>query len=73
MDKNEIKKALYKDGGDIASFQKIKGGNAYYIAGTLIGEEVVQVNFVIPISDMGGAEFLSEMPAKNLARWIETE
>lgn len=67
MNKNEIKKALYRD-KPIASFVKIKNGNAYYLASLY---ECDVVWFKIPVSDMGTAEFLLMMDAKHLIRWIQ--
>ena len=64
--KNEIKKALYKE-KPIAKFQMIRMGSAYYKTETSLGD----VNFVIPTNDMGEADFLPEMDAKLLIRWIE--
>jgi hypothetical protein len=40
---------------------------AYYVTETSLGE----IKFVIPVSDMGEADFLPEMDAKLLIRWIE--
>jgi len=65
MEKNEIKKALYKT-KPLASFTKIKNGNAYYVAS--IEDEAIF--FEIPVNDMGDAEFLMLMDAKLLIRWI---
>lgn len=66
-DKNEIKKAIYKDKPP-AIFLKIQSGHAYYSA-TLKNEKIVM--FDIPVSDMGNASFESVMDAKLLNRWID--
>lgn len=63
---NEIKKILYKE-KPIAKFKMIRMEFAYYVTETSLGE----VKFVIPVSDMGEADFLPEMDAKLLIRWIE--
>ena len=61
----EIKKDLYKDKPK-AKFEFIRKGIAYYTA--MSGRETVV--FKIPISDMGDADFLPEMDAQHLNRWI---
>ena len=65
MEKNEIKKALYKQKPQ-ARFTMIRKGNAHYYADL----EEMRVHFEIPVSDMGDADFLIEMDAKLLIRWI---
>lgn len=70
MNKNEIKKSLYKQNPK-ASLSYIRKGNAYY---TSTIEDVTEgrkfVQFEIPIADMGDADFFPEMEAKFLIRWI---
>jgi hypothetical protein len=74
MEKNEIKKALYKQ-NPIAKLDYIRKGNAYYYTyvnkhfddGTF---ESHDVRFEIPINDMGDADFGAEMESKLLQRWI---
>ena len=70
MEKNEIKKALYKQNPK-AQFDYIRKGNAYYNA---VVEDAdsgsVFVKFEIPVDDMGDADFHSEMDSKLLQRWI---
>lgn len=63
---NEIKKVLYKE-KPIAKFKMIRMEFAYYVTETSLGE----IKFVIPVGDMGEADFLPEMDAKLLIRWIE--
>lgn len=67
MNKNEIKKALYRQ-KPIASFMKIKNGCAYYVASI---EEDDAIIFKIPVNDMGDAEFTLMMDAKLLIRWLQ--
>lgn len=64
--KNELKKLIYKE-KPVAYFKMIRLENAYYKSMTSLGE----VNFAIPVSDMGDADFLPEMDAKLLLRWLE--
>lgn len=65
MEKNEIKKALYKQ-SPLATFSKIRKGNAYYVADL----ENKNLLFEIPIVDMGDADFFPDMEAKLLIRWL---
>ena len=70
MNKNEIKKALYKQ-KPMAQFGLIRIGVAYYSTMVLDGNsEPVYINFEIPVEDMGDADFEAEMEAKLLNRWI---
>jgi hypothetical protein len=66
MEKNDIKKALYKQ-NTTAHLTSIQSGIAYYK--TNIEEGFVR--FEVPVSDMGDAAFFTEMPAKLLIRWIK--
>jgi hypothetical protein len=63
MDKNEIKKLLYK-GDYYAKLDYIRKGIAYYALKELL------VAFQIPVSDMGEADFFPSMEAKLLIRWL---
>lgn len=65
MTKNEIKKALYKQKPE-AHFRFIRKGVAYYYADL----EEMRVNFEIPVSDMGDADFTPTMEGKLLIRWL---
>jgi hypothetical protein len=70
MEKNEIKKALYKQNPK-AQFDYIRKGNAYY--NTVVEDAdsgSVFVKFEIPVDDMGDADFFAEMESKLLQRWI---
>lgn len=66
MEKNEVKKALYKQNPK-ATFNFIRKGVAYY---TTEINETFQIFFEIPVIDMGDADFESTMDAKLLIRWI---
>lgn len=70
MEKNEIKKLLYKQNPK-AEFLHIRKRKAYYQS---IVEDVmrgsVYVLFEIPVDDMGDADFLPLMEGKLLIRWI---
>lgn len=70
MTKNEIKKALYKQ-KPLAEFSYIKSGNAYYI--TNIVHDLIhhQIDFEIPVTDMGEAVFYCNIEAALLNRWIK--
>lgn len=68
MNKIEIKKALYKEKPE-ANLRYIRMGVAYYYA-DLTSE---RVEFEIPVSDMGDADFKPRMDAKLLNRWIVNE
>jgi hypothetical protein len=63
--KNEIKKALYKQKPK-ARLRFIRKGVAYYYADL----EEERVNFEVPVDDMGDADFNVEMEGKLLIRWI---
>jgi len=65
MNKNEIKKIIYKN-KPIAYFDKIRIGIAYYE--TVINN--LKIYFEIPVNDMGDADFYKEMDAKLLLRWV---
>lgn len=73
MNITEIKKQLYLQKPQ-ATFKYIRKGNAYYTAliklEQLDGIKYNQINFEIPISDMGDADFTPTMDAKLLNRWI---
>ena len=69
MEKNEIKKALYKQNPE-ANFQMIRKGVAYYAATIEEDGYENEVRFEIPVSDMGDSDFLLYMQAKLLIRWI---
>lgn len=70
MEKNEIKKALYKQNPK-AVFKLIRKEVAYY--STIIESEnyePVEIRFEVPVSDMGDADFEYLMDSKYMIRWI---
>jgi hypothetical protein len=67
MEKNEIKKALYKENPQ-AVLKHIRKGVVYYSAHIASTDQVIQ--FEVPVDDMGDADFLSNMDGKLLIRWI---
>jgi hypothetical protein len=70
MEKNEIKKLLYRQNPK-ATFDYIRKGHAYYT--TTVDDPTEGCKFVkfeIPVSDMGDADFFDKMDAKHLIRWI---
>lgn len=67
MEKNEVKKDLYKE-DPVAILERIVGGVAYYKTHILSG--AYDVLFAVPVGDMGEASFYREMSAKLLIRYI---
>jgi hypothetical protein len=67
MEKNEIKKLLYKEKQD-ADFKFIHDKHAVYAVD--VNGEIV--NFIIPMDDMGTAVFTPKMEARYLIRWMKT-
>jgi hypothetical protein len=65
MEKNELKKLLYLN-KPTAYLLYIRKGSAYYKCNV----NDIEIMFDIPVTDMGDADFLPEMEAKLLARWI---
>lgn len=66
MEKNEIKKALYRQ-KPTAFFNYIRKGSAYYHA-EVDGKNVW---FEVPVNDMGDADFGATMQAHLLIRWVQ--
>ena len=69
MTTNVIKKLVYKQ-KPTADLEMIRGGNLYYNA-LLTSMEDIQ--FIVPISDIGTTDFFPEMEAKHLLRWLVNE
>lgn len=67
MELNDIKKLLYKE-KPLAHLRYIRKGVAYY--GSIFSNDTIEVNFDVPVEDMGDADFLPVMDAKLLARYI---
>lgn len=68
-----VKKVLYRQ-KPIATFSKISHGILYYTCTIDEGEEEERdVNFEIPINEVGNSEFDCDMPAQLLIRWINYE
>lgn len=65
MTLTEIKKELYKQKPD-AHLRYIRKGIAYYYSD--LNEK--RVNFEVPVSDMGDADFGPTMEGKLLIRWL---
>lgn len=65
MTKNDLKKYLLKN-KPTASINYIRKGSAYYI--TIVEEKII--TFQVPVDDMGDADFLPDMPAQLLIRWL---
>ena len=67
MEINDIKKYLYKV-KPMAKLLYIRKGSAYYEAP---GPEK-EFLFKVPVEDMGDADYLPEMPAQQLIRYLLT-
>lgn len=67
MEKNEIKKALYKE-KPIAMFRVNCADYKSY--GTKLTEGTI-IRFKIPFKDIGDNVFENEIPAQLLIRWID--
>lgn len=71
----EIKKFTYKQKPK-ATFQRIRMGMAYYTFSIFIegqgstSDGRIIYECIVPVSDMGEADFYSEMEAKHLLRWL---
>jgi hypothetical protein len=66
MEKNDIKKALYKE-KPLATLLHIRKGSAYYFTSLADG---TRVDFEVPVNDMGDTDYLNHMDAKLLIRYI---
>jgi len=66
MNKNEIKKALYRQ-KPTAQLEMIRKEVAYYYTQLKEGDFI---RFEIPVNDMGDADLFVEMDAKLLIRWV---
>lgn len=70
---NEIKKELYRI-KPMAFFQRMNREFVHYqtkfLPMNVLPAEEMTINFQIPISDIGEAEFGEVMPAQLLIRWI---
>lgn len=71
MEKNEIKKEIYKQQPK-AFFWYCRKGVLYYSSSIeRVSSNNQKINFEIPVSDIGDADFLPEMEAKLLIRWLQ--
>lgn len=66
MERNEIRKALYKQNPK-AILKHIRKGVAYYWTSL---EDRTLIQFEVPVEDMGESDFESHMDSKFLQRWI---
>ena len=71
MEKNEIKKALYRQNplAELNGMASSKEDTIYHYE-TKFKDEDGEDTFDVPVSDMGDATFEKEMEAKHLIRWI---
>lgn len=65
MEKNEIKKVLYKE-NPLATRGQEFDQVCFYEASTSIGK----VSFEVPYREMGDTQFKYQEPAKHLIRWM---
>ena len=72
MNKNEVKKALYKQ-KPIAEFTCIVGTTLYYKTKVEIDDKTITVDFSIPVEEIGDAVFYKEMYGQFLNRYIVEE
>jgi hypothetical protein len=66
MEKNEIKKGLYKE-NPTAYLIHVRGDGILYQTGITSGT----VHFLIPLGEVGEVIWETEMEAKLLIRWLE--
>lgn len=79
MELNEIKKLLYREKPK-ARFERVDKDGVHYSLG-LVFEHIevpelkraIPVFFLVPLSDIGDAQFLYEIPAQLLIRYIVTD
>jgi hypothetical protein len=65
MEKNEIKKLLYRE-NPIAKLLYIRDNHAFYK--TVHND--IHIDFEIPVDDLKGGDFELEMESKLLNRWL---
>ena len=70
MEKNEIKKLLYKQNTEARLYRVNKSG-IMYKALLDIDEGFERLTFIIPLEDMGDATFEEIEKAKLLIRWLQ--
>lgn len=67
MEKNEIKKALYRQKPTAHFVMARKTGLRYQ---AFLEEEMCTVSFEVPMFDMGSVDWYPEMNAQLLIRWL---
>lgn len=70
MEKNEVKKSLYRENPKAWLVNITKDG-ILYRTDIWKDSEVTRVSFLIPGTDIQDAKFNLEMPAKHLIRWLQ--
>lgn len=71
VEDNEIKKALYRQKPTATKLRSEQGCYEYRCEVQIQGTELwVEVNFRVPIADMGVIKFHNEMEAQLLIKWI---
>jgi len=73
MDKNQIKKALYKEKTIARLHAKLP--DCWYKYNAYVNSLEKYVTFIVPYKEMGTSihRFKDEMPAHELIRWLITE
>lgn len=69
MEKNEVIKRLYRENPK-ADLMYVRYAQLHYM--TSISDGLVTIMFKIPMEDTKGADFLCEMEAKLLIKWIDS-
>lgn len=70
MTTNDIKKAVYRQ-KPTAHLSLIHNGSVFYTTSISTDTEDEVIHYEIPVTDMGEAVFLIDMPANLLNRWIK--
>lgn len=70
MEKNEIKKLLYKQKPIAEFIRATQQGLVYGVDVSTMDGSRLPITFIIPLKDMGDASFDKEMEAQLLIRWI---
>jgi hypothetical protein len=72
MEKNEVKKLLYRV-KPTAVLENDKDPKVYVYASTFKdGQEEYSLTFTVPVTDMGDAKFKETMEAHLLIRWMNS-
>jgi hypothetical protein len=70
MEKNEIKKILYRENPK-AELMNVSKDRIFYMAKIKAEDKDEMIRFFIPLGDIGDAKFEWLMDSKLLIRWLE--